>query len=98
MWMLTCDSFSTLVSVAGFPIHAYVVSGKKSSTPKPAIYLEGGIHAREWIAHATVTYMVSENEPAAVSRTVDGTASVPQFCLSVFSFYFLSRFSLVVVS
>ena len=44
-------------SYGGVPIYVYIVSGKGSN--KPAIYLEGGIHAREWIAHATVTYMLS---------------------------------------
>lgn len=48
-------------SYGGLPIFVYRVTSPStgSSVVKPAIYLEGGIHAREWIAHATVTYMLS---------------------------------------
>ena len=34
--------------------------GAKSSTLKPAIFIEGGIHAREWISPATVTFFIKE--------------------------------------
>jgi len=29
-----------------------------NNAPKPGIFYEGGIHAREWIAHATVSYIL----------------------------------------
>ena len=29
-------------------------------SPKPAIFIEGGIHAREWISPATVTFIIRE--------------------------------------
>jgi len=41
---------------------------KNTGTVKPAIVWEGGIHAREWIAHATMLYMISK-------LTTDPTAS-----------------------
>ena len=31
-----------------------------SGSPKPAIFIEGGIHAREWISPATVTFIIRE--------------------------------------
>lgn len=34
--------------------------GAKSNTLKPAVFIEGGIHAREWISPATVTYFIHE--------------------------------------
>ncbi|XP_077994289.1 carboxypeptidase B-like isoform X2 [Glandiceps talaboti] len=42
-------------------IHALKI-GKPSSTTrdKPAIWIEGGIHAREWISPATVIYIMKE--------------------------------------
>jgi len=33
---------------------------KRQSRSKPAIFIEGGIHAREWISPATVTYVMNE--------------------------------------
>lgn len=33
--------------------------GKKSNKEKPIIWIDGGIHAREWISPATVTYIAS---------------------------------------
>jgi murein tripeptide amidase MpaA len=35
------------------------VTSQKGTQPKPAVYLEHGIHAREWIAHATGVYILN---------------------------------------
>jgi len=35
---------------------------------KPAIWLDGGIHAREWISPATVTYIANELITQAVRK------------------------------
>lgn len=32
----------------------------KGSESKPTIFIEGGIHAREWISPATATYILNE--------------------------------------
>lgn len=34
--------------------------GSNTGSPKPAIFIEGGIHAREWISPATVTFIIRE--------------------------------------
>jgi len=34
--------------------------GSKKSTYKPAIFIEAGIHAREWISPATATYIIKQ--------------------------------------
>lgn len=46
-------------SYSGHPLTVYIVTSRKNlgAASKPAIYLESGIHAREWISHATNTYM-----------------------------------------
>jgi len=40
--------------------------GLNSSPRKPGIFIEGGIHAREWISPASVTYLINElvNNPS----------------------------------
>lgn len=34
--------------------------GKKNNFPKPGIWMDGGIHAREWVSPATVLYMIDQ--------------------------------------
>jgi carboxypeptidase A1 len=45
-------------SYEGREMWAYIItSNKTAAASKPTILYEGGIHAREWIAHMTVTYV-----------------------------------------
>ncbi|KAJ9594113.1 hypothetical protein L9F63_014429 [Diploptera punctata] len=44
-------------SIEGRPLKVVKISGQPGS---PAIWLDGGIHAREWISPASVTYIISE--------------------------------------
>ncbi|KAI6241271.1 ShKT domain-containing protein [Aphelenchoides fujianensis] len=34
--------------------------GTRSATPKPAIWIDGGIHAREWVSPAVVLYFINQ--------------------------------------
>lgn len=45
-------------SYEGRQIQVVKVSGKSSGSVKPVIFYDGGIHAREWIAPATVQYIL----------------------------------------
>ncbi|XP_037782742.1 carboxypeptidase B-like [Penaeus monodon] len=49
----------------------------KGGTEKPGIFIDGGIHAREWISPATVTYML--NELVTNSATYDAILSSVNF-------------------
>jgi hypothetical protein len=40
-------------------IRGLKLSVPSAKIPKPAIFLEGGMHSREWLAPATVIYMTS---------------------------------------
>lgn len=56
------DFVSTLdigKSFEGRPIRGIKIA-KDSGTKKTAVFIEGGIHAREWISPATVTYIVNQ--------------------------------------
>ncbi|XP_065340580.1 carboxypeptidase B-like isoform X2 [Cloeon dipterum] len=46
-------------SVEGRPLKLIKITGAKAG-PKPAFYIDGGIHAREWISPASVTYIIQE--------------------------------------
>jgi len=48
---------------------------------KPAVFVEGGIHAREWISPATVTYLIRS--------LVEGSEDVDRDILNTFDFFFL---------
>lgn len=43
----------------GRNITAYKVTSQRGPSVKPGIYLEAGIHAREWISQATITYILN---------------------------------------
>ncbi|CAG7729391.1 unnamed protein product [Allacma fusca] len=47
-------------SFEGRPLRVIKISTSKTNEKKPAIWIDGGIHAREWISPATVTYMANE--------------------------------------
>uniref|UniRef100_A0A336L5U0 Zinc carboxypeptidase A 1 n=1 Tax=Culicoides sonorensis TaxID=179676 RepID=A0A336L5U0_CULSO len=64
-WMEMCcqdHSFVTSVelglSFEGIPIKGVKVAFNQD--PKPTIFVEGGIHAREWISPATATFILNE--------------------------------------
>ncbi|KAJ8682086.1 hypothetical protein QAD02_017878 [Eretmocerus hayati] len=44
----------------GRQIKGVKLSLSKDGTEKPGIFVEGGIHAREWISPATVTYLINQ--------------------------------------
>jgi murein tripeptide amidase MpaA len=56
-------------SYEGRPIYLFKIA--TGAATKPAIFIEGGIHAREWISHATVAYLTSKllngSDPDAVA-------------------------------
>lgn len=47
-------------SFEGRPLRVIKISNSKNNETKPAVWLDGGIHAREWISPATVTYITNE--------------------------------------
>ncbi|XP_065336580.1 carboxypeptidase B-like [Cloeon dipterum] len=46
-------------SVEGRPLKLIKITGSNAD-PKPAFYIDGGIHAREWISPTSVTYIIQE--------------------------------------
>jgi len=46
-------------SYEGRDLYAYTITGSKASSNKVGFFFEGGIHAREWIAHATMAYIAN---------------------------------------
>ena len=64
------------VIVAGETYEGQRIKGIKLSYKegKPGIFLEGGIHAREWLSPATVTYLINQfltNENPEVRELVE---------------------------
>ncbi|XP_059476844.1 carboxypeptidase A2-like [Neocloeon triangulifer] len=49
-------------STGGLPLRVLKISTPqaKNSEPKPAIWIDGGTHAREWISPAVTTYMIKQ--------------------------------------
>ncbi|XP_021341782.1 carboxypeptidase B-like [Mizuhopecten yessoensis] len=52
--------FEITKSYEGRTIRGIKISSKSSPTPRPAFWMEGGIHGREWISPATVIYMTGQ--------------------------------------
>ncbi|GBM53074.1 Carboxypeptidase B [Araneus ventricosus] len=54
-------NISSIISIGksaeGRDLKAIKIGSKSSAVSKPAIWIDGGIHAREWISPATVTYI-----------------------------------------
>lgn len=55
-------------STEGRPLKVMKISTGGANSNKPAIWLDGGIHAREWISPATVSYMANELITQAVRK------------------------------
>ncbi|XP_034244843.1 carboxypeptidase A4-like [Thrips palmi] len=53
----TCEAMVIGNSLEGRPLKVLHIKGKAGS---PAMWIDGGIHAREWITSASVSYMVNE--------------------------------------
>jgi hypothetical protein len=47
-------------STEGRPLNIIKIGNKNSSMDKPAFFIDGGMHAREWIGPATVTWFIRE--------------------------------------
>lgn len=54
-----CETVSVGTSYEGREIQAIKITGKNKGAHKRAFWLDGGIHAREWITVSTVTYMLA---------------------------------------
>ena len=55
--------FQVEIINAGKTYQGRTIKGVKlsfGSSAKPGVFIEGGIHAREWISPATVTYLINE--------------------------------------
>ncbi|XP_033232029.1 uncharacterized protein LOC117183007 [Belonocnema kinseyi] len=52
-----CSVMSIGTSVEGRPLKVIRISNNKAGAP--AIWIDGGIHAREWISPASVTYIIN---------------------------------------
>jgi murein tripeptide amidase MpaA len=75
-WMESlADQYPSLVTIfnagnstEGRPLKVMKISTGGANSEKPAIWLDGGIHAREWISPATVTFMANELITQAVRK------------------------------
>lgn len=47
-------------SSEGRPLYVVRISSSSSGQSKPAIWIDGGIHAREWISPAVATYIIRQ--------------------------------------
>ena len=55
-----CEVINIGKSSEGRKILVLKVSSKKGARTKPGIWIDAGIHAREWISPASVTYAMRE--------------------------------------
>ncbi|KAF4524148.1 hypothetical protein B566_EDAN012153 [Ephemera danica] len=65
-------------SVEGRPLKVLRISSRKQSASgsRPAIWIDGGIHAREWISPASVTYIIQQlvenyEDQGAIAEDID---------------------------
>lgn len=54
-----CELVSVGTSYEGREIQGIKITGNKTNTSKRAFWMDGGIHAREWVTVSTVTYMLA---------------------------------------
>ena len=70
-------------STEGRPIKVVKLSKPGTKAGRPSIFIEGGIHAREWISPASVLYICT--------CTLSGTTNSPTFSITMtFTFYLSS--------
>jgi len=77
-WMDSmAEQYPALVSVFTFgnstegrPMKAMKISTAGPTSQRPAVWLDGGIHAREWVSPATVSYIANELILQATRRRV----------------------------
>ena len=56
-----CETIDIGNSVEGRSLKVIKISSPSSNDKvKPAIWIDGGIHAREWISHSSVEYLIYE--------------------------------------
>ncbi|KAJ8034002.1 Carboxypeptidase B [Holothuria leucospilota] len=78
-------NFSLGTTYEGRDIGALEISappGPSATSPKPIVYFEGGLHAREWIAPATILYFTAK----LLREYANGDADARQ-ALSMFDFH-----------
>ncbi|XP_033754889.1 carboxypeptidase B-like [Pecten maximus] len=68
-------------------INGIKISTKNTPNPRPAFWMEGGIHAREWISPATVVYMTAQ-----MLDTYDSDSAMKEFVDS-YDWYILPVFN-----
>ena len=57
-----------------------------ASSNRPVIYLECGMHAREWIAHSTCIWIIDEVRPKIINRIEMGSLNKQQLKINFFFF------------
>ena len=75
----TVEKFEIGKSFEGRSLMGIKISNKKwwlenDTEIRPAIWIQGGIHAREWISPATVAYMIHQIVEPITRRDAQNTA------------------------